>query len=475
MEECEGAGVTMRFLAVGSSFVPRTFFGWRSLLAQRRPHVVVAGDDEALQDLLRARVLPKRTPLFVRRSSSELLRARAPQLTAVLAPLVTQQQGVQPIADGVEVPEEPPNRTLVRRELKLPRRPFLAVQVGDLVAGSGHEATLRALAALRDGRGKAAPMVAFVGTGPDESRLHVLSHELGVKDLVLWVGQRKDTFRYVTAGDALLAPAATPTTDAALVDAAVAAVPAVVADTAAHRRRVEPDVTGLVVEADDPVALARAWAALIDNPERAMRLGMAARQRAAFHWSSRRLAAELECLAYSHLLAGESRKTRAALFVDRDGTLVRNVPYNASPALVVLEPEAERALALLRTAGFFVVVVSNQSAVARGLCTEGDVQAVNEQMRAQLEERGTDVDAIYYCPHHPEHGSPCDCRKPEPGMLFRAAREHGLDLGQSVMVGDEERDLEAGRRAGVRALRYQGDWIEVANDVLRRAWESSRG
>jgi hypothetical protein len=79
---------------------------------------------------------------------------------------------------------------------------------------------------------------------------------------------------------------------------------------------------------------------------------------------------------------------------------------------------------------------------------------VNERIRAELRARGADVDAFYFCPHHPDHGPPCDCRKPQPGLLQRAAREHDLDLSNSITVGDSTRDLEAGRRAGTAARAY---------------------
>jgi D-glycero-D-manno-heptose 1,7-bisphosphate phosphatase len=107
--------------------------------------------------------------------------------------------------------------------------------------------------------------------------------------------------------------------------------------------------------------------------------------------------------------------------------------------------------------GYLAVVATNQSGVARGLFTEDLVRAVHDQLRASVESGGGRLDALYYCPHHPREGAPpyrieCDCRKPRPGMLVRAAREHGIDLARSWMIGDSLVDLEAGAAAGVRVV-----------------------
>lgn len=147
--------------------------------------------------------------------------------------------------------------------------------------------------------------------------------------------------------------------------------------------------------------------------------------------------------------------TRAA-FLDRDGTILEEKGYVTEPAAVALLPGAAAAIAALNRAGWRVVVVTNQAAVARGLMTEADLAAVHRRMVADLAALGAQVDAVYACPHHPEglvagYRTECDCRKPAPGLLRRAAADHGLDLAASVMVGDALRDLEAGRAAGVGA------------------------
>jgi D-glycero-D-manno-heptose 1,7-bisphosphate phosphatase len=152
-----------------------------------------------------------------------------------------------------------------------------------------------------------------------------------------------------------------------------------------------------------------------------------------------------------------SLTTKAAVFLDRDGTIIEDADYLAHPDQVRLIPGAAAAVRRLNDLGISVVIVTNQSAVARGLASEADVVAVNDRLRALLAAAGAHVDGIYYCPHHPEIGEPpyrrvCDCRKPLPGLLQRAAHELGLDLAGSTMIGDNLRDLEAGAAAGCALL-----------------------
>lgn len=148
---------------------------------------------------------------------------------------------------------------------------------------------------------------------------------------------------------------------------------------------------------------------------------------------------------------------RAAVFVDRDGTLTQEGDWVRHPGALALVPGAARALARLHDAGFLLVMVTNQSAVARGLITEEKLRAIHAHLESVLAHEGAHLDAIYACPHHPSEGLgayrvECACRKPEPGLILRARDEMGIDLARSWCVGDMERDLEAGRRAGVRGI-----------------------
>jgi histidinol-phosphate phosphatase family protein len=148
---------------------------------------------------------------------------------------------------------------------------------------------------------------------------------------------------------------------------------------------------------------------------------------------------------------------RPAVFVDKDGTLVEDVPYNVDPALIRLASGAERGLALLHRAGYLLVVVTNQSGVARGLFERAALAVVEARLRALLAAAGVPLAGFYACPHHPEgiverYRAVCDCRKPAPGLLTRAARDLGIDLGRSWLVGDTFHDGEAGRRAGCQTV-----------------------
>lgn len=158
------------------------------------------------------------------------------------------------------------------------------------------------------------------------------------------------------------------------------------------------------------------------------------------------------------------RLSERALFVDRDGTLIVDLGYPKDAARVTLVPGAAAALALARAGGRRVIVVGNQSGVGRGLLAEDDVWRVHARMEELLAGGGARIDGAYYCFHAPEDG--CACRKPSPEMLLRAARDHGIDLGRSLMVGDKASDVDAGRAAGCRAVlltspNEQRGWTEV--------------
>ena len=146
-----------------------------------------------------------------------------------------------------------------------------------------------------------------------------------------------------------------------------------------------------------------------------------------------------------------------AIFLDKDGTLIEDVPYNVDPALIRLRPGAGVALRRLQAAGFRLIVVSNQSGVARGLFAEEALGTVESRLRALLAGERIALDGFLYCPHHPDGVVPafarsCDCRKPAPGMLLRAARAFDLHLGRSWLFGDILDDIEAGHRAGCRSV-----------------------
>lgn len=178
-----------------------------------------------------------------------------------------------------------------------------------------------------------------------------------------------------------------------------------------------------------------------------------------------------------------------AVFVDKDGTLIHNVPYNADPALLRFMPGAFEALAALAQAGYALIVVTNQAGLALGHFTRAQFVHLQAALQARLlTEAGVALRDMVVCPHAPDaQGAPaCLCRKPAPGMLTRAALSHRIDLARSWMVGDTLDDVEAGHRAGCRALLLDSggetvwrrsplrtpdaicaDWRSVAQHILR--------
>jgi len=137
---------------------------------------------------------------------------------------------------------------------------------------------------------------------------------------------------------------------------------------------------------------------------------------------------------------GEKPRRRAA-FLDRDGTLIVEKHYLADPAGVELIPGVGAALRELRRAGYALIVVTNQSGLARGVIRPDDYAAVERRVAELLAAEGVTLDGVYHCPHHPDVSGPCECRKPGLGLYRRAAAEHGLELAGSLFVGDRERDV----------------------------------
>lgn len=142
----------------------------------------------------------------------------------------------------------------------------------------------------------------------------------------------------------------------------------------------------------------------------------------------------------------------AALFLDRDGTINVDVDFLSNPDDLQLLPRAARAIREANELGIPVFVITNQSGIARGILSERELTAIHLRLKEKLAEEGAKIDEIYYCPHHPDFGmSPyrksCTCRKPKTGMLQRAAREFGIDLSASFVIGDRCVDMMAGRAA----------------------------
>jgi D-glycero-D-manno-heptose 1,7-bisphosphate phosphatase len=160
----------------------------------------------------------------------------------------------------------------------------------------------------------------------------------------------------------------------------------------------------------------------------------------------------------------------SAVFIDRDGTIMEDCDYCSHPRDVRIFPGVLEALGRLKSRGFKLIIITNQSGIGRGLFTLDQYRAVESEVLRQLGD-GL-IDATYYCPDAP--GQPSNCRKPAPGMVVKAARDHQIDLSRSFLIGDKEIDVECAHNAGVRAIRVRSgiqcdvagskaDW--VADDV----------
>ncbi len=173
--------------------------------------------------------------------------------------------------------------------------------------------------------------------------------------------------------------------------------------------------------------------------------------------------------------------TGKAVFLDKDGTVIEDVPYNVDPALMRLTAGAGAALRRLHAAGYRLFVVSNQSGVARGYFREEALIPVEARLRELLAAEAVPLAGFYYCPHHPDgavdaYRRVCECRKPAPGMLLRAMADHEIAAGVSWMIGDILDDVEAGRRAGCRTvfldIGHETQWVD---GECRRPHHRARG
>ena len=139
-----------------------------------------------------------------------------------------------------------------------------------------------------------------------------------------------------------------------------------------------------------------------------------------------------------------------AVFIDRDGTMAEDVNYCCCPEDLKLFLSTAKAIKLLNQNGLKVIVVTNQSGIARGYFTEEMLAKIHDKMESELAKEGAHVDAIYYCPHHPDDG--CNCRKPKPGLIFQAASAHHIELKHSFVIGDLQMDIDLSKAVGCRSI-----------------------
>lgn len=169
---------------------------------------------------------------------------------------------------------------------------------------------------------------------------------------------------------------------------------------------------------------------------------------------------------------------KKALFLDRDGVINVDTGYLHKAEDLQWIPGAKEALKAAVDAGYVLIVVTNQSGIARGYYTEQDVRDLHEEMGKQLALVGAPVLEFYYCPHYeqgtiPEYAIPCQCRKPESGMLEKAIKDHHIDPYKSFMIGDRESDMEAAKKAGLRGYLFEEeDLLHFITPIL--GWEELR-
>lgn len=164
---------------------------------------------------------------------------------------------------------------------------------------------------------------------------------------------------------------------------------------------------------------------------------------------------------------------RRAVFLDRDGTINEEVDFVRSPDELRLIPGAPKAIGALNRAGLVTCVISNQAGVARGYVSERTLADIHRKLESDLLAGGATVDRIYYCPHHPQKGLPpynvtCECRKPAPGMLHAAARDLGIDLARSYVVGDRIVDVQVAHAVGARGILVLTGYGKVSVEECRR-------
>jgi len=145
-----------------------------------------------------------------------------------------------------------------------------------------------------------------------------------------------------------------------------------------------------------------------------------------------------------------TQKLVKAVFLDRDGTVAKDVPYCSRVDDFDILPTVPQGIRLLNEQGFKVIMITNQSGIARSYFTQETLSLIHQKMKEELAEYGAWIDAIYICPHHPDER--CECRKPKPAMLLQAAKEMGIDLNISYMIGDDAKDIEAGKAAGCKTI-----------------------
>ncbi|HZV06666.1 MAG TPA: HAD-IIIA family hydrolase [Gemmataceae bacterium] len=375
----------------------------------------------------------------------------------------------------------PADKTRMRAGLGLLASEFLILQLGRMVPRKGVDNVIRALARLRRDHELHARLLIVGGEThdpdpaltPEIGRLRDIAQSEGVADLVTFTGsrERSELRAYYTAADVFVTTPWYEPFGITPVEAMACGTPVIGSAVGGIKTTVRDGVTGYLVPPKDPDALADRLAHLMKQPALLREFSRQAIRRARALYTWERVGTAIESLYASVVEATTVREWTAqslpngrasdhgckAVFLDKDGTLIEDIPYNVDPQKIRLVPQAGEALRALHENGYVLIVVSNQSGVARGLFPERALREVERSLRRQLAAFGVPLAGFYYCPHHPqgaveEYAVACRCRKPAPGMLHCAAADLGINLAESWMVGDILDDIEAGRRAGCRTV-----------------------
>jgi len=183
---------------------------------------------------------------------------------------------------------------------------------------------------------------------------------------------------------------------------------------------------------------------------------------------------DFECGKVARL---NKKNPRPAIFLDRDGTINEEVNLLNKPEQLKLIEGAAEAIRLINKSDYLAIIVTNQPVIARNLCSIEELEYIHASLETMLGKEHAYVNAIYYCPHHPDKGYPeerpeykivCDCRKPKPGMLLQAAKDWNIDLSRSYMIGDSDRDMQAGMNAGCRSVKIETNQANALLNVVRK-------
>ncbi len=177
---------------------------------------------------------------------------------------------------------------------------------------------------------------------------------------------------------------------------------------------------------------------------------------------------------------------KAAVFIDKDGTLIPDIPYNVDADLITVDEATGRGLQQIKQLGYLLIVVSNQPGIALGYFEETELGPVRDKIKSLLAPYRTEIDGFYYCPHHPQatrspYAQRCACRKPQAGLILKAAHDFDIDLGRSWMIGDILHDVEAGKKAGCQTIlvnngnetEWQVSSLRIPDYVVRSVGEAA--